>query len=367
MLKVLLVGHGFYALGTESGLGGTIIAGLLRWLSSEKQASARLTILARDRESASRAAGKVRLLLSNVQTLEVASKLEVVVLEEGNLGSLEFDVGIIATPEHAHMKYVRLLSGIAERILCVKPFGISASETEQALEIEKSSGVEIYIELHKRFDLANQQFVSVVRENLAGDCWFGFRYGQKSSVPQDVFRKWAHKSNPFQYLAPHYLDLIFLALQITPYEAERLKISGNVEALRVESQPNLVGLVSASLGVETQGRKVIIEATCNWMEPEATPFPSRQEIEFQSASAHLYSRQDNRGQRFYTQENVVEPNPQFHIQDEQFFAAGYGPESVVAFLSGHVGVGDRKLARLQEYLPTARVIDYVNQEISRAR
>lgn len=364
MLNVILAGHGFYSLGNEHGNGGTIFAGILRWLSKEHEARVKLTILVRDQDSEIRATEKIRRLISKIQVPGLVSRIEVEVLGQSNLQSSNYDFGIIATPEHTHMKFVHLFSRICGQILCVKPFGVAAEDTEEALELEKSTGVGIYVEFHKRFDLANQQFVGATRDNLAGDCWFGFRYGQKSSVPLKVFQKWAHKSNPFQYLAPHYLDLIFLALQISPGEASRMRISGNVEALYFEPQPDLVSLVSTSLSIQTERRKILIESTCNWMEPESVPFPSRQEIEFQSAACHLYSRQDNRGQRFYTQQSAEEPNPQFHIQDEQFFAAGYGPESIAAFLSARPDQRDLRLAKLEEYLPTARVIDYVNRQIA---
>ena len=61
--------------------------------------------------------------------------------------------------------------------------------------------------------------------------------------------------------------------------------------------------------------------------------------------------------------NLTEPNPEFHREDEEEFAVGYGPESVERFLDQHEHNPGAKSASLRSYLPTAKVLDFVHNSL----
>lgn len=363
-MKVCLVGYGYYSVGSGDTKGGTIVAGILRWIALNPSAPLSLSIVCYDESSRDRLELIARDILSRATGVSHLSQLEVKIETEHEVARQQFDAAIISSPEHTHLHYLRLLSANASKILCVKPVGSSLDDVQIALALQQQTGVEIYVEFHKRFDLANKQFVRHAKAGASRESRFHFQYGQKSEVPLEIFKKWAHRSNPFQYLAPHYLDLMFQALELTDQEVQSMELEGSVNSIGFAHQPSLRSLVSVSLSLTFPGRKVILDASCSWMEPTATPYPSRQVFEFQSNNTHLVSDQDRRGQRFITAEGYSEPNPYFHIDDSELFADGYGPKSVEFFLDSAAGSHTAKLATLVEYVPVAKVLDFVNERLA---
>lgn len=361
-MRLLIVGYGFYALGNGHA-GGTIVAGAVRWLARRPGATLEVTFLARNAAATSRIKSKLDALVSRLEAFNFGTRLKFSTGTMQEIRFADFDLAIVASPEHTHLTYLRAMAGKLRKVLFVKPFGQSLTEVETALELSETSGTEVFIELHKRFDSANQQFVSEASQNLGEANWFSFSYGQKATVPTVDFAKWASRSNPFQYLAAHYLDVIFLILLSDGSNPENLGISGFATSFPFGNNSELVALVSTTLIIEMDNHRSLINATCNWIEPDAMPFPSRQRIEFQSDKAHLFSNQDYRGQRFVSASNLSEPNPEFHRADEDEFASGYGPESVERFLDQlELGPGTKSVS-LQSYLPTAKVLNFVNESL----
>ena len=43
-------------------------------------------------------------------------------------------------------------------------------------------------------------------------------YSQKKIIPEKFFKKWSSKSNSFQYLGVHYVDLIYFMTRFKPYK-----------------------------------------------------------------------------------------------------------------------------------------------------
>lgn len=363
-MKLAIVGHGYYAMGTQSGDGGTIVAGCLRWLVRHPEERLEISFICKDLASRGDAVRKIEWLWNRVDGWEMALRLKMTADVDAEILHTSFDAAIIAAPEFSHMHYAEKLAQMTSRMLFVKPFGVSQQEVLRSLAIESANNVQIFVELHKRFDLANRQFIRAARANWDSRVWFSFRYGQPASVARDTFRKWAHLSNPFQYLAPHYLDVIFASQNSGYISPDELSIEGHVATLPAPWDENIVGLVDVALRLSFSAQTVLINGTCNWIEPNSLPYPSRQEIEFQSGGAHLISQQALRGQDFYLRSRHESPNPQFHIEDEQSFASGYGPVSIEYFLDYAAGGPGVELVPLRSYLPTAQVLDFVNREIA---
>lgn len=361
-MRLLIVGYGFYALGNGRS-GGTVVAGALRWLIRRPGVKLEITFLARNRAAIRGIETKLKALTGRLDKYNLRHRLRFSIGTARDLSYENFDLAIVASPEHTHMSFLRAMAGKLEKVLFVKPFGQSLAEVEEALELSNSSGTEVFVELHKRYDSANQQFVNEARKNVGKANWFSFSYGQKATVPSVDFAKWAWRSNPFQYLAAHYLDIIFLILLSDGSNPENVEISGFAQSLPFEDNHEVRALVSATLVIGMDKHQSLVSANCNWMEPEAMPFPSRQRIEFQSEKAHLISNQDYRGQRFVSESGLLEPNPYFHREDDEEFAVGYGPDSIERFLNQLEFGSGAMSASLQSYLPTAKVLDFVNRSL----
>jgi len=365
-MKIVLAGYGYYVFGNKNCEGGTIFPALCRWALLDHEEATTVTIVVRDGLAKTRAQERKDLFLSRLPE-SIRLTVEIKTYEEIS-NTDEFDAAIIAIPETHHYDCIFALKSCSSEFICVKPVGNDGAAFTQILDLASTYNLNIYVDFHKRFDQSNMLFVSEVQKAKASKMWFNFFYGQKAEMPQIYFKQWAKSSNPYQYLAPHFLDLIFksAAESGTPFELE--KISGSVRSISFKADSGLIDLVDASLHLIGNGKEILLNSCCNWAEPKSFPHTSRQRLEYQSEGFHFISEQDDRGQRFSSDSVYIEPNPHFMAPDELLVADGYGVASFVNFLSY---VKKRfpaaRLASLNEYQSIAKVIDFVNVEVEKQK
>lgn len=361
-MRIVLAGYGYYVFGNENCEGGTIFPALCRWalLDDEKQTT--VVILVRDNLARGRAQARKDLFLSRL-TLEIPISVEIKTYEEVSIEG-RFDAAIIAIPEKHHFECINALKFAASEFICVKPVGVSRADFNKISNLASDNSLNVFVDFHKRFDQSNMLFVSEVQNINAPKMWFNFFYGQKAEMPKNYFRQWAQSSNPYQYLAPHFLDLIFKSVSQDSSPLKLDHISGSVRSMSFEAKSGLVDMVDASLRLCGNGKEILLNSCCNWAEPKSFPHTSRQRLEYQSEGFHFISEQDDRGQRFSNDHIYTEPNPHFMSPDEFLVADGYGVASFINFLSY---VKKRfpaiRLANIIEYQPIAMVIDFVNSRI----
>lgn len=358
-MKIIIAGYGFYVLGDQDLNGGTILPSICKWSILNPHTKIELSFLTKSNESKILAKERVNKFIKKYNPNK--NIIFEFILYEDLEKLINFNCAIVSIPEKYHYGCITELLPCTDNILCVKPCTDNLSALNKLIEKAKINSKNIYIDFHKRFDQSNIEFMRKASSNNSNFGVFNFSYGQKAIMPKTYFKKWAKYSNPFQYLAPHYLDIIFLILSRKQVIMNDLNISGNVNHLYFEDNPNLISLVSCNLKLVTNNSCFLINAVCNWMEPKASPFNSRQRIEYQCEGLHLISEQDNRGQLEINDDSVKIVNPHFMTLDESVFSSGYGIDSYCNFLEA---LNNRypisALASINEYPRVAKVIDYVN-------
>lgn len=358
-MNILLVGFGFYVLGNENCIGGTIMPAILKWKNTIGQENILITCLVKSKSSKINAKKRFLNFKNRYKDL---TKIQVQIKEYHELKvGQNFDCAIIAIPEKSHLECLNLIIDRTNQIICVKPFTQNKNEFIKALELSKQKNANIFIDFHKRFDPANIEFIRNASAHSHTSGLFTFSYGQKMEMPFKYFQKWAESSNPFQYLAPHYLDIIFEILRKSGVNLNNLKINGSVNFLTFSKKPNLISIISCNLELFNEKYSYLINSMCNWMEPKTTPFNSRQRIEFQTESLHLISEQDNRGQSIIKDDLFKSPNPHFMTSDNLSNFSGYGVDSFYNFLE-YVSKRFPKenLISINDYGIIAEIIDYIN-------
>ena len=358
-MQIILVGFGFYVFGDENLNGGTVMPAILKWGSLRSQENINITCLVRSKLSKLNA--QKRFL--NFKKKYIKGVNIIFQIKEYNEldNSKKFDCAILAIPENEHLECLKFLVKKTTQIICVKPFTNNRDQFREALELSKKSNTKIFIDFHKRFDPANIEFIRNASEHSHINGIFTFAYGQKTAMPFKYFKKWSDSSNPFQYLAPHYLDIIFKILRNLGVIIKDLKISGSANYLHFKENPELISIISCNLKLHNEKYCYLINSTCNWMEPEKTPYNSRQRIEFQTSSLHLISEQDNRGQYIMSDDAIKIPNPHFMTSDKTFVSSGYGVDSFYNFFEYLFKRFPQEfLVSIDEYESIAEVIDYVN-------
>lgn len=364
-MKIIIAGYGFYALGNKHLQGGTIIPAILAWLDENSDQFIDLFIVVQSKESKEVADNRVKHFLSEFENKKLLSRIRIKSITYDDIDiDLHYDCGIVAVPENAHLDVISTLSEVVSKIICVKPLGSNSSDLEKILEIEKNNKCSIFIDFHKRYDESNISFIDAVSRSNFNNAIFKFSYGQKSEMPLNYFKKWSKNSNPFQYLAPHYLDIIFSCLRKSNFDLDNFKIKGKSVSHNFCKNPDIVSLVSSNLVLMSGDKKILISGDCNWMEPAMMPYTSRQRIEFLAEDMHIISEQDNRGQMHCYADSISIPNPHFMVKDSRFGVDGYGKRSFTNFLNYVCGrYNEKHLAKSVEFRPISKVIEFVNDGI----
>ena len=361
-MKILLFGFGFYVLGDDNLNGGTVMPSLVRWTKISPNNSIQITCVVLNPESKKIANKRFKSFLENKN---FENKISYAVQEYSEIKLHEtFNCAIIAIPERSHLSCLKFLLDKTQNMIFVKPFTENLMQAEEALKLAKNNNKNIFIDFHKRFDESNLEFIKNASRESFDKGLFSFSYGQKSTMPLKYFLKWSKFSNPFQYLAPHYLHIIFLIIKKQNFDFNNFNIVGNINSFCFKENPHLVSLISSNLQISDNKSSYFINAICNWMEPKMSPFNSRQRIEFQTEGLHLISEQDNRGQLVMSDYSFKMPNPHFMTDDFYLSSGGYGIASFSNYLEFVEGrFPEKALTSINEYLPIAKVIDYVNKNL----
>ena len=205
-MDILLAGYGFYVLGNKNLEGGTILPSLINWSNLSCNNKINLTCLVRSEDSFLIASQRFHDFFYK-KNMDLNLNFVIKKYEEINKLT-KFDCGIISIPEKSHLDCLKFMVKMTSNIICVKPFTQNKDQYLESLEIAKTENANIFIDFHKRYDETNIEFIRQASLNPNNNGIFNFSYGQKTEMPFLYFKKWVKSSNPFQYLAPHYLDII---------------------------------------------------------------------------------------------------------------------------------------------------------------
>jgi len=365
-MKVLLVGYGYYVLGNKDVEGGTVLPSLFGWAMNNSDQELVISILVKNDKSKVRAESRLNdYLRNNIYISHINNVvLDMVTYSEVSVDSA-YDAGIIAVPEIGHVDVFDFVSKYTDHIMIVKPVGIDCSDVDVITELADTRKIDLYVDFHKRFDESNILLINTVSADSAKKMTFKFSYGQKSEMPLKYFRAWSESSNPYQYLAPHYIDIIGCVLRRRISLFPEIDISGSISADYFETNQKIASLVAANLVINVGEFSVRIISDCNWMEPSCSPFNSRQRIEYLSENYHYISEQDNRGQMNFTNSNMQIPNPHYMVYDDIYGADGYGKRIYENFLNAKLNRFNKdRLPNIYQYRFVSKIIDYVNKGVS---
>jgi predicted dehydrogenase len=283
---------------------------------------------------------------------------------------------VVAVPDHLH----RAVAGYAieknMHTLVVKPLAPTLKETLELIEIQKRHNVYCAVEFHKRLDRSNIKLKDALASGRIGEpLYFIVEYSQRKSIPTERFAAWVKKTNIFQYLGIHYVDIVYWATGAVPLRVmaagqRNFLVSRGIEAY--DSIQTVVEWKTASGSIFTSS------FFTNWIDPENTSAMSDQKIKVIGTKGRYEADQKNRGICVVTDEDgVEEPNPDFcsmygTVKGDISFQ-GYGIDSVHQFFDDVCSIesGALKIAGLEGRRPTfkdsiipAAIIDAANKSLA---
>lgn len=142
------------------------------------------------------------------------------------------DAAIVATPNHTHAGLIEMLLTAAVPVLCEKPVGRNAAETQRILERSQQLGIPIGVVLNQRFCGVNRWIRELIKEKGLPIRSIAF----KSALPS--LGGW--HADPDQsgggilrLLGIHYLDLMCWWL------GEPSHLAANIGGLPIDNQANV--------------------------------------------------------------------------------------------------------------------------------
>ncbi|MBI4367457.1 MAG: Gfo/Idh/MocA family oxidoreductase [Deltaproteobacteria bacterium] len=278
---------------------------------------------------------------------------------------------IIVVPDHLHAPIAADVIAAGVHPLVVKPLAPTLAEARELTRLAEARGVHAAVEFHKRFDEANLLF----KQALAGGRLGALRYctveySQRRSV-REAFGKWIDRTNIFQYLGVHYVDLLYFATGALPRRVAACGQRGDAQAPWDAIQAM----------IEWEGprsQQFVATIATSWIDPDTSSAMSDQRLLAVGTLGRYQSDQKHRGVQLVTADGVEEINPYF----SQLYADatgtmgiwGYGPRSIRQFLADvrDLEAGRVTRAALEATCPSFRqacvataVIEAVNASVSR--
>lgn len=349
--SLLIVGSGFYTLGDSNNF-GCIFSSVVQWLKENNVniKDFRVDILVRNKANIK---NKNKLINKHFFFFKKKVNYNFILLKEVKI---KYGACIIAVPEEHHLFYSKVFLKKKIPIICVKPFGNNLSQCDEALNCSKKFKTPIYIDFHKRFDKANLNIGEKISNNLDLNYQIIINYSQTTNIPNINFVKWSYKSSPFQFLAPHYLDLINFW-----FKPKKFELSANAVKSFKRGKKEYEA-VSCILKFKKNKKNILVNINCNWMEPINFFQKSRQNIEIITKKFHIYSDQANRGFNQISETGYKEPNHYFTFFNKKNFS-GYGYESFKTFFDKVFLGKEGALIHLNEHRFVSKVLQEVKRKI----
>lgn len=349
-MKLLIIGSGMYVTGRDGSGVGTILASLCQYSLDGRVDK---VVVASRSQSSSAAVSECVDRTNNLLGSNLDCEFRAIGGTFDELQALnsefDFDAAIISIPDHLHFEYAEKLIRLGVHCLVVKPLVPSVEEHQELIRLTREHDVYGAVEFHKRFDETN---LLIKREltngNLGSVKYFEVNYSQRISIPTQTFKNWSSKSNIFQYLGVHYVDLFNFLTGCEPVRVMAAGTTGTLSQRDIDTWDSVHAMIQWKGTMAGQPQAFISVHNTNWIDPDSSTALSDQAYTVVGDLGRIDCDQKNRGLQ-YTKTGVgfSHPNPYFSdfLPDPSGSPkfSGYGYTSISLFLSD---VNDLKGSRV---------------------
>jgi len=334
-MKLLVIGGGIYVRGSKYNENGTIIPSVLECIKNKyiDQVCFVTTSNKSVNECIDKSKKLSKLLKININSKTfIKFKSNSKISYKNALKEFKPDTTIVATPDHTHFKICKNVILSNSHLLVVKPLSDKTKEVSKLIQMIKNKKKIYQVEFHKRLDEANLTLKKFINEKKLGDLKYCvIEYSQKKFIPEKLFKNWSNKSNSFQYLGVHYVDLIYFITKFKPIKVWAWGQKGYLTKKGI----NTWDAVQATIEWKKNGKSFLSHIVTNWIDPNNSSATSDQKINFVGEKGRFYSDQKNRGIFTVSDEsNSSHINPYFTNLNfsEKYFFDGYGIKNIKDFI-----------------------------------
>lgn len=375
MMKALVVGSGMYVTGRDGTGHGTVLAALAEYSKTNPVSVHVYSSRTQSRKPVEEATRRINGILGTDLQAEFSSRESVQFAEF--LDQNSFDLAIVSVPDHLHFEFCKATLSHRVATLVVKPLTPTSQEASELIRLASTNKAYAAVEFHKRWDESNVQAKATLQQSLLGELsYIDVNYSQRISIPSKVFRQWAEKTNIFQYLGVHYVDLIHF---LTGYHPQRVMAHGQWGALKASGIHTYDAIHASIVWKRLESDHTFYSHfNTNWIDPDCTSAMSDQKIKIVGTLGRIELDQKNRGIELVTTKRGIQHlNPYFaeflQNQDGSYYFNGYGARSIMTFLDDvqRLKEGKTSLSALQKSRPSFQsslvstaVIERVNESMA---
>jgi predicted dehydrogenase len=203
----------------------------------------------------------------------------------------DLDVMAVATPDHLHTEVILAALNAGVHVITEKPMCLDIAEADQIIAVAKRKKRIVAVDMHKRFDPDHLRIRDDIKKRI-GDPLYGTAYLEEPlEVSTNTF-KWVEQSDPFSYVGPHWVDLIYHYYKSKPVS---LTAVGQKKRL-VRDGINAYDAVQVRVDFENG---MSINFHNNWITPQDFEGPVNQGHEIVGADGKVESDQQYRGFRWW--------------------------------------------------------------------
>jgi predicted dehydrogenase len=241
----------------------------------------------------------------------------------------DLDVLAMATPDHLHTQPILAALAKGVHIITEKPMCLDIAEADQIIELAQKKNRVVAVDMHKRYDPDHLRIREDIRKRI-GEPLYGTCYLEEPLEVSTSTFKWVEQSDPFSYVGPHWVDLIYHYYKSKPVS---LTAVGQKKRL-VRDGINAYDAVQVRVDF---ANGMSINFHNNWITPPDFEGPVNQGHEIVGADGKVESDQQYRGFRWWNKGGGSRTSNNHFTRDVKRpdgspAYVGYGVDSLIAGL-----------------------------------
>jgi predicted dehydrogenase len=374
-MRILVVGAGMYVTGRGTSDAGTILPALAQL--SRRLPLESVTVVATKPDNAPLVAAAARQLNARLGT-SLAVEYRAL---RGDLGAtiadLALDAAIVSVPDDLHGACAQALLARDVHCLVVKPLTPTVAEARALLRLQRAHRLHAVVDFHKRYDASNRYAREVLARGLLGaPLYVTVEFSQRQQIPLHTFRAWVERTNVFQYLGVHYVDLVHYLTGFLPVRALAVGRRGYLRDSGVDTWDAVHAIVEWRDPARANA-PLIQQLALGWVDPAGSSAMSDQRCVLVGSQGRLLLDQKHRGLELATATGAQAVNPWFSEfvpdADGAPSFAGYGFDSIERFVldvadvrAGRVAPADLESRRpsFRQALVSTAVVEAVNASLA---
>lgn len=203
----------------------------------------------------------------------------------------DLNVLAVATPDHLHTAPTLAALEAGCHVIVEKPMCLELAEADAICSASDRSGRIVCVDMHKRYDPDHLRIRDDIRRRIGEPLYGRAVLEEPLEVSTSTFG-WVRDSDPFSYVGPHWVDLIY-----SYYQAEPVSLTAVGQKKRLR-RDGIDAYDAVQVRVDyDNGMSISYEN--NWITPADFEGPVNQEHQLVGTDGKVESDQQYRGFRYW--------------------------------------------------------------------